>query len=359
MANRRILIINKFQFGYHTDYLFFCKYLSTEYDLGYVCMDYNLKRIDLPEVKIDYVSRSGLKILRSLKYFEKIIESIRSGSYDLILIYYFNSCSFLKLLFPSERFLLDIRTSAIKKSSVKRFLWNLKLRLEVKLFSNVTVLSHSLAEKIGLKNNQYHLLPLGAEEISKDVKTFSQINLLYVGSFLKRNIHETIEGLARFYNEFSEKIIISYTIIGFGTDDDIRLIREAIHNNHLQGVVGFIGQVPYTELKGYFDKANVGVSYVPVTEYFDCQPATKTFEYIMSGIFCLATDTTENRKVITADNGILCKDNPTSFYNALTQLYLKKDSLNDQSIRNSLDSYKWENIVNNNFKKYLNKILDD
>jgi glycosyltransferase involved in cell wall biosynthesis len=235
----------------------------------------------------------------------------------------------------------------------------LKLRWEIKLFSNVTVLSHSLAEKIGLKNSQYHLLPLGAEEISKATKTFSQINLLYVGSFLKRNIHETVEGFARFYKEFSEKVSISYTIIGFGTDHDIRLIREAINTNQLQDVVGFIGQVPYTELKDYFDKANVGVSYVPMTEYFDCQPATKTFEYIMSGIFCLATDTSENRKVISTDNGILCKDNPTSFYNALTQLYLKKNSLNDQSIRHSLDSYKWENIVNHNFKKYLNKILDD
>jgi glycosyltransferase involved in cell wall biosynthesis len=322
-------------------------------------MDYNLKRIDLPKLKIEYVSRSGPKVFRSLRYYLTIIKSIRLIPYDLIIIYYFNSCSVLKLMFPDEKFLLDIRTSAIKNIAVKRLIWNLKLRLEIKVFQNVTVLSHSLAKKIGLKKNHYHLLPLGADEISEASKAFSSFNFIYVGSFLKRNIHETVEGFAYFYKEFSEKIRLSYVIIGFGSENDIELIKKMIVKSHLQDVVRVIGQVPYTELKSYFDNANIGISYVPMTDYFDCQPATKTFEYIMSGMFCLATDTSENRKVITAENGLLCKDNPTALYNAMKQLYLKKNTLNDQVIRKSLDAFKWENIVNNNLKNYIEELTND
>jgi len=42
--------------------------------------------------------------------------------------------------------------------------------------------------------------------------------------------------------------------------------------------------------------------------YYDCQPATKTFEYILSGMVCIATSTYENKKLINNINGVLCND---------------------------------------------------
>lgn len=41
-----------------------------------------------------------------------------------------------------------------------------------------------------------------------------------------------------------------------------------------------------------------------MTEYYDSQPPTKTFEYALSGLYVLATKTRENEKVITNDNGV-------------------------------------------------------
>jgi glycosyltransferase involved in cell wall biosynthesis len=357
---RKILIINKSpQFGYHTPYLFFCRYLKTDFDITYISMDFNKKKIDFPNIKIEYVQRNKYKIFRTADFYSRIFKTINSGNYDIILIHYFNSCSLLRILYPSKCFILDIRTTAIKNSFLKRYLWNLQLRYEAKLFSHITVLSDSLARKTDLKDHQYHLLPLGAEEISAKEKEYNQMNLLYVGAFVKRNIHDTIEGLYYFYKDYSDKITITYTIIGFGTEVEMELINKTIQKYNLESIVNYAGQIPYSELKGFFDRSNIGVSYVPITAYFDCQPPTKTFEYIMSGLYCISTDTAENRRIIRPENGVLCKDTPASFCEALKEIYTRRTSLNDQTIRTSLPGYKWESIVNDNFKTYLKEMLHD
>lgn len=41
--------------------------------------------------------------------------------------------------------------------------------------------------------------------------------------------------------------------------------------------------------------------YVPITDYYEYQPPTKTFEYVLSGLLCLATATSSNKEVITEE----------------------------------------------------------
>jgi glycosyltransferase involved in cell wall biosynthesis len=354
---KRILIINKSQFGYHTDYYFFCKYLRSDFLVTLLCMDYSLPRISLPGVHVKYISRHRIKLIRSLNFLWLIAKEIRLRHNDLIFIYYFNFCSVLRLIFPGRLFVLDVRTSSIHKNPFTRWIWNFKLRTELKLFLNRTVISESLAIKLGLKPGHFHLLPLGAEEISPVIKNYNEFNLLYVGTFISRNIHETIKGFKNFYDDYSDLVGITYTIIGYGKEEDETVICRLIDEFNLKSIVNFIGQVPYTRLKEYFDRCNVGITYIPVTRYYDCQPSTKTFEYIMSGLYCIATDTIENKKVIREENGILCSDTPESFYKALKKLLENRNKLHDDVIRNSLESYKWEKIVLENFKPYINTLL--
>lgn len=66
------------------------------------------------------------------------------------------------------------------------------------------------------------------------------------------------------------------------------------------------------DLEPYFEQANVGISFVPMTDHYDAQPATKTFEYSNSGLYVLGTATTENKKSID-NNGVLIQDTPESF----------------------------------------------
>jgi hypothetical protein len=36
---KKLLIINKIQFGYHTDTFKYCQYLKDEFDITYICFD--------------------------------------------------------------------------------------------------------------------------------------------------------------------------------------------------------------------------------------------------------------------------------------------------------------------------------
>ena len=101
----------------------------------------------------------------------------------------------------------------------------------------------------------------------------------------------------------------------------------------------------FIELKEFFDHSNVGVSFVPMTPMYNYQPPTKTFEYINSGLFCIATQTFANSEVITSTNGILIPDNAENFCNALQKFIQNKEKISDKEIRNTGQAYLWKNIV--------------
>src|SRR5690606_1611564 len=123
-----------------------------------------------------------------------------------------------------------------------------------------------------------------------------------VGSLNKRRIEDTIIGFRKFYSEYHEKTKIVYDIIGFGKNekDILNLIKE----EKMEDVIGFHGRKHYYQLYEFFDKANIGVCYIPITDFFDVQPPTKLFEYALSGLFTIATKTKENEKFINPKNGV-------------------------------------------------------
>jgi len=86
---------------------------------------------------------------------------------------------------------------------------------------------------------------------------------------------------------------------------------------------------------------------VPQTPYYDVQPPTKIFEYALSGLITIATNTAENRRFITDMNGVICEDNADSFCDAMEKVYANLDEYNDRKIRESLKEYNWEKIVKN------------
>jgi len=92
-----------------------------------------------------------------------------------------------------------------------------------------------------------------------------------------------------------------------------------------------------------------------MNEIYDCQPPTKTFEYVFAGMPVIATATSENRRVINRTNGILIKDDPKSFYEALRELYFRREEFYSEKIRHSCLGYSWESIVKKNLIPYLAK----
>ena len=77
------------------------------------------------------------------------------------------------------------------------------------------------------------------------------------------------------------------------------------------------------------------------------QPPTKTYEYIMSGLFCIATNTTANKEIIDNSNGILTRDNSKSLADAIIKTYKKRFNLNSFLIQDTLKNHTWNQIIDN------------
>lgn len=262
----------------------------------------------------------------------------------------------LRLLRPKHCFVFDIRTGSVHHNPMVRRFDDARLKLETLFFKNVTVISESLAEKLGLAKKA-HILPLGADVISDSVKNFDDgLHLLYVGTLFNRNIDVTIRGFKQFYEEFKNKLSLSYTIIGSGPNNEEQMLKKMVAQYGLSGIVTVTGEIPHTQLKSWFDKANVGVSYVPMTDYYDCQPVTKTFEYLLSGMPVIATATSENKKVVDYSNGVLAGDTAEEFYCSFKKIYEARQQFDSTQIRTKAACYSWDNIVRKNLRTYLLKV---
>jgi len=352
---RNLLFINSIQFGYNNATYYYCKYLKDNFSITYLCWDHDLPKIDMPSIQLLYVNRNGNIIIRSLRFLRYAFKELRNEPV-IVFIKYFKIVSLaLRLLRPRHSFVLDIRTGSVHKNPLIRRFHDARLKFETKFFKNVTVISESLAEKLGI-SHRAHILPLGADVISSKNKTFKELNLLYVGTLHNRNIDITIRGFKKFYNEFKNQISITYTIIGSGPNNEEISLRDIVEKCGISDFVKITGQIPHNQLAPFFEHSNIGISYVPMTDYYDVQPVTKTFEYLLSGMPVIATNTSENRKVINQENGILVGETPEDFYSGLKEIYRKREMFHSAKIRESSRDYTWENIVRNNMKKYFDRI---
>jgi glycosyltransferase involved in cell wall biosynthesis len=199
-----------------------------------------------------------------------------------------------------------------------------------------------------LPQNKRAIVPLGANVLDDTIKQYDKMHLLYIGTLHKRQIEKTIEGFSRFHAMHGGKVSLRYDIIGFShIEDDVDKIKDAIKKNNLSEIIKFHGRKHHQELKQYIKNATIGVCFVPQTPYYDVQPSTKIFEYALSGLITIATDTGENRKYINDVNGVICQDNENSFCAALEKVYESLGKYDDSKIRQSLSEYHWGKIVKN------------
>ena len=221
------------------------------------------------------------------------------------------------------------------------------------------ILSESLSKKLKLKSGSFDIIPLGADVICENQKEYDDLRLFYVGTLKQRDIDKTIEGLILFNKKYPE-VDFHYDIVGFGMQHEEEEIKSLIKENQLEGKVVFHGRINYEDLKPFFMQANLGVAYVPMTPYYECQPSTKIYEYVLSGMYCIATNTYENRILIEPMNGLICDDNAESFCEALEQYHkMDRSGFKSAEIRKSMEKYEWSNIVNNQLFAIMQKLVAD
>lgn len=352
----KLLMVHTTQYGYHTNALRHCQYLSNEYQICYVCLkEEGRERIEpFKNVSIVYVPSVFKSKKATYALFLLIVLFKLATVKSKVLVYYFRGCKWLKMLFPHKKMILDIRTLGVSADESSNCLFNQVLLNSALKYDFITFLSDSIRKKIDYPKNNYAIVPLGADIISSVKKDYSSLHLLYVGIFNNRCLETTLMGVKLFVDKYPDREI-SYTIIGSGSHDVVDFLTNEVKRLSLTDIVSFTGPVPHFELEPYFSSSNIGVSFVPLTSYYDSQPVTKTFEYAMSGLFVIATATTENKRVISGDNGVLIKDDAISFCDALEKYYNKRFSLDECKIRESLQRYLWKEIVYNDLKPIINR----
>lgn len=348
----KILIISKEQFGYHTDIYKWCEYLRDEYDIEVITFD-GKPIVSMSGTKVHYVHNTGHRSIRGIRY---ILTCLRHIAFfkGFILVCFFKECRILKWCFPWKKMCLDIRTLSIDTNIKNRNKKNAIFKKATELYDFVTIISEGTRDKMNLTKEKSAILPLGADVVSDKNKNFESIRMMYVGTLCKRDIHKTINGLSIALKK-NETLKVHYDIIGDSPGNELEELRQLVEDLHLKEHVTLHGYIQHNQLKTFLDKCNIGVSFVPMTEYYDHQPATKSFEYILSGLFTIATKTYSNKEIITPTNGILIDDTAESFAEGIEYILQNLTKLDSNNIRNSLLDYKWKNIVNKFLKPVLKK----
>ncbi|MDN3686556.1 glycosyltransferase [Cyclobacterium jeungdonense] len=353
---KNLLIVTKSQYGYHIDPYKFGYYLKNDFQITHLSWDFGLPKITVPGVQTKYLTREGSKAMRFFQFLKQINKEIKTGNYDLVFLVYFPGCSFLLRENPQQIFNLDIRTATDTDSSLINFCKDKLLKWESSRFPRLSILSHGLAKKLGFK--KYHFLPLGGERFCTINKSFDQANLLYVGTLENRNLLVFIRGFHKFLKSLDTAYpSISLTIVGDGPGNERSEIENYIQSNHLEKVIKTTGYVHNDLLHDYFEKANVGVSFVPITPYYTHQPPTKTYEYLLSGLPVLATATEENAKIISDDCGVLVQDSEEAVTSGLTKLMQRLKEFDSEKIRQACSENSWQNISKNNLRPYLESLM--
>lgn len=347
---KKLLIISKDQFGYHTDIYKWCEYLRDEYKIETVTFK-GRPKVELDGVTNHYVANSGKIQIRGLRYILTCLWHILFFK-GIILVCHFKECYILKKCFPWKKMILDIRTLGVSKDNNIRKRTDAVIKRNTENFDYVTIISEGLRKKLALPEEKSAILPLGADAVSMTTKSFEKLRLLYIGTLSNRDIHKTIEGISIAMNQ-NKNLDIHYDIIGDGLGNELEELKQLVVEKSLEKHVTLHGYIQHKSLQSFLDNCNIGVSFVPITEYYEHQPATKSFEYILSGLYTIATGTYCNKEIITKGNGIIIEDTPESFAKAILEIYSKKDTIDGKSISSTLQEHKWENLVNNQMKPIL------
>lgn len=344
MKKKNLLIIGP-QLGTGVDFYKYCEHLNNKYNIKYLCFDNGFEKINIPNVKTIYISYKGNKFIRGIRFlFNAVMVSLFHHGVVFI-ANGFKGAEVLTYFKPKSKLIYDIRSIGVVGDEKQRESYNNYLKRVATKFDKITIISQGAVGKLNLPIKKCHILPLGSDIISRSDKRFDSIKLLYVGTLTGREIDKTIDGFKKFYSQFQDKYTITYDIVGDGHNNELEEIKCKIKNFFLEEIITTHGRIDHFLLKPYFEKCNIGVSFVPKKKFFEHQPPTKTFEYILSGMICIATSTKSNCKLINHENGILIDDTAESFYEALVNYTENMSKYNSNSIRNTLIIHQWQNVI--------------
>lgn len=341
---RKICILSHNQFGYHIDSFNYCKYLRNNYEVHYISYDFGDKKIKLDGVHVKYIEKIDSELLNRINFIWKSIKYIYINDIDLVFDIQIPFSFLYKLFCRNKKIIYDVRSLCVSNSKFRRNLVNNIIKIDSKFFKYKTIIDSNLAKQLNWNKNDFKVLMLGADKQINSITKSSKITFIYVGTFTNRNIDITLKAFNNLIGdkEFKDKDL-EYLVIGSGSKEYEDKIRNCIKvsNNKIK----LIGYVENDKLKKYFSESTVGISYIPMVDFYNDQPPTKTYEYLANGLICLATKTDANKNIINNSNGVLVNDDVDNVYLGMKYIVNNLENFNRNNIMKESEKFSWRYIV--------------
>lgn len=298
-----------------------------------------------------YVYKSNIKLIRSSRP-DIIWIGLASGYVDFFAFIY-------PIFFRRRVFYVQLYTPSVDKNRLKRFFLNTMMSFTLKFFKNIGGRSSALSKSYHIPIDKLIPVDVGMPDYGFVNRKFDVgINLLYIGTLNGRDVWKTIKGLSLFLDHI-KGVPVHYDIIGVGAPDAVNLLNSAIQSTGLEKIVVYHGALSTNDVVSLFNKANVGVSFVPLVPYYDGVPITKTIEYFLAGMPVIATSNQFNRDIVDDSSGILCDDTPDGFALGLSKYFVKRMSYNSAIIRDLYSDFSMEEIMKKKYIPFLDKLMKD
>ena len=344
---KTVLIIAPYQFGELSDCYYWAKYAKDDYNIvyfGYRQPNSKITQMQMDGVKIWQPTKFKSVKLFGIFFYLRIILYIIMHKIKNVIICNMPKAEILVKLFKHRNIILDIRTMSVDSSAQIRKHADDCTRTRARQFRRVSAISKGVINSLHLSS--CNLLPLGAEELSNTNKVFDKLRLMYIGTLNGRKLDVFLEGLLLYKQKYSQ--IFTFDIIGTGDEETTKQISCVAKKIGEEVVIH--GYKNHQESKPFFDSCNVGVCFVPMTPYFEHQPATKLYEYTLSGMAVVATNTYAIKHDFCEKFGVLTNDNAESVCEALYRLSQIMNTFQSNEIVKASQSFHWKYIVNDCFK---------
>ncbi len=367
MDRKKIIFIKEImtQPRYHFDRTIeLAKYYDVEWIIGWKLREDDIYP-ESQEGHIIHILNTGkprkklLGVWDQFKFAVKASRYIRNKKSDLIIVHSNRMNFVFPVLLNFNKLVMQTFTPAVNVSKIKRFFWDHYRKFGFIGYKRFFVDLKTKIDAFGLNRKKSYIVHWGLNPISTKPKQFDSVRMIYIGTLSGRNIHQTIYGLREFINTNPESQVESYDIIGTGQEKYIQLIEKAIRETGLSEIVKYHGYLSDEDIVQYFDTANLGIAYVPITEYFTNCAVTKTSEYLLSGIPVIATATNWNKKIINDSNGVLIQDNAHSFCTGLELIAKRLPSYSFDIIMKSAEKESISYNIKNELVPTLNQIIDE
>lgn len=301
------------------------------------------------------------KILNIIFIYYTNIKEIKKTNSDLIWIEFLppglmQSLFFIYKICSKKKIYIQLYTPSVDEKKYKRLFFNTIASFNLKFFNYIGAVGRINIETFNLKKRQVVPVKVGYPDYGFQNKEFNNMKLVYLGTLSSREIWKSVKGL-NFFIDANPNVKISYDIIGMGNQKDVVILNQEIIKNNLQKIVTYHGYLPFIKVKKIFQLCNIGVSYLPNTDYFQIS-STKTIEYLLNGMCVIATANKFMSDTINEESGVLCDDSPEGFSLGLKKLHNRFSMYNSEEIYKMYKQYSMEETMKSKYIPSIDKIIN-